>query len=571
MADADLPRTPEPTAAPPAGTSAIDLTGRTLGDFQILRKIGTGGMGQVYLARQLSLKREVAVKLLRNDLADNPKALKRFEAEAHAVARLNHPNIVQVYHLGESDGLRYMVLEYVEGRNLRDYLVRRGPPDLPITLSVIRQVSLALQKAHEQGIVHRDIKPENILVTRKVEVKVTDFGLSRFFAAGSPELNLTQSGITLGTPLYMSPEQVKGDVIDQRSDIYSFGVTCYHLLSGEPPFRGSTAYDVAMKHVHEAPRPLAELRPDLPADLCGMVHKMMAKDPAERYQSTRDMLRDLAKVREGIGLGLPQAAASGAISSTLPGSPSVVLSMSGTTFGEANVPSGSTVAMSASMLPAKPIRWGRWLVLSLVCAVAAAGGAVVYGRLHPLTEAKPADSTGVLPDIRPPVKASTTRERELNEVVNKRESPDADVIAASIELGLLYLREGWRLKDAEASFKKLAGEKLRTPLATEQAQLAGRFGQGVVLAHMDKAKESHDMFVSAISKGSGKPGGGKVGGTNPAKFKESRDFLINHTALHQAVAEAIERNNVNLRDKVQKNPYLESLRQAREVTKPVKE
>src|SRR3954466_790874 len=203
-----------------------DLTGRTLGDFHILRKIGSGGMGQVYLARQLSLKREVALKLLRGELNANPTALARFQAEAQAVAKLNHPNIVHIHQIGESDGLRYMVLEFVDGRNLREYLARKGPPDLPITLSVMRQVSLALQKAHEQGIVHRDIKPENILVTRRVEVKVTDFGLSRYFAGEPVPTHLTQSGVTLGTPLYMSPEQVQGKTVDHRSDVYSLGVTC---------------------------------------------------------------------------------------------------------------------------------------------------------------------------------------------------------------------------------------------------------------------------------------------------------------------------------------------------------
>jgi serine/threonine-protein kinase len=140
-------------------------------------------MGQVYLARQASLKREVALKLLRGELSANPTALARFEAEAQAVAKLNHPNVVHIHQIGEADGLRFMVLEFVDGRNLRDHLARKGPPDLPVTLSVMRQVLLALETAHEQGIVHRDIKPENILVTRKVEVKVTDFGLSRFFAA----------------------------------------------------------------------------------------------------------------------------------------------------------------------------------------------------------------------------------------------------------------------------------------------------------------------------------------------------------------------------------------------------
>src|SRR5436190_1471315 len=210
-----------------------DLTGRVLGDYQLLRRLGTGGMGQVYLARQLSLKRDVALKLLRDELSTNATALLRFQAEAEAVARLNHPNIVHIHQIGEHDGLRYMVLEFVEGRNLRDYLDRKGPPDLAVTISVMRQVSLALVKAHDEGIVHRDIKPENILVTRRVEVKVTDFGLSRFFAGDTPALNLTQSGITLGTPLYMSPEQVQGKPVDNRSDVYSFGVTCYHLLAGE--------------------------------------------------------------------------------------------------------------------------------------------------------------------------------------------------------------------------------------------------------------------------------------------------------------------------------------------------
>ena len=262
------------------------------------RKIGAGGMGQVYLARQLSLKRDVALKLLRDDLTANPTALLRFQAEAEAVARLNHANIVQVYAVGEHAGLRYMALEFVDGRNLREYLARKGPPDLPVALAVMRQVAAALQKAHENGVVHRDIKPENILVTRKAEVKVTDFGLSRFFGPAEPGVNITQSGVTVGTPLYISPEQAQGHAVDHRSDIYSFGVTCYHLLAGEPPFTGQTAVEVALKHITDAPRPLADVRPDLPADVCGLVHKMMAKAAAERPQTARDIGRDIARIRE---------------------------------------------------------------------------------------------------------------------------------------------------------------------------------------------------------------------------------------------------------------------------------
>src|SRR5688572_20078172 len=205
---------PAKTIAAPAGapdsssTKAADLTGRTLGDFHLIRKLGQGGMGQVYLARQTSLKRQVAVKILKSELAANETSLRRFQQEAEAVARINHANIVQVYFIGQADGLHYMALEYVEGKNLRDYLSRKGAPDLPIALNIMRQVALALQRASELGFVHRDIKPENILLTRKGEVKVADFGLSRCFAPDAQPLNITQSGVTMGTPLYMSPEQV---------------------------------------------------------------------------------------------------------------------------------------------------------------------------------------------------------------------------------------------------------------------------------------------------------------------------------------------------------------------------
>ena len=229
--------TPPHTADQSAPANA-DMTGRTIGDFRILRHLGQGGMGQVYLAEQISLKRQVALKLLKPELAANPTSLARFKAEAEAIAQATHANIVQVYFIGEQDGVPYMALEYVEGRNLREHLAKKGPPDVVFALSIMRQVAAALQRASEHGIIHRDIKPENILLTRKGEVKVTDFGLSRCLSGSSPAINLTQSGVTMGTPLYMSPEQVEGRPIDHRTDIYSFGVTCYHMLAGQSSLRG---------------------------------------------------------------------------------------------------------------------------------------------------------------------------------------------------------------------------------------------------------------------------------------------------------------------------------------------
>ena len=162
----------------------------------------------------------------------NDVSFQRFKAEAEAIARVTHPNIVQVYALGEENGIHYMALEYVEGRNLREYLSKKGTTDTALALSITRQVASALQRASEIGIIHRDIKPENILLTKRGEVKVADFGLSRYLKPDQNEVNLTQTGMTMGTPLYMSPEQVQGLVLDARTDIYSLGITCYQMLAG---------------------------------------------------------------------------------------------------------------------------------------------------------------------------------------------------------------------------------------------------------------------------------------------------------------------------------------------------
>src|SRR5262249_2164574 len=220
---------------------------------------------------------------------------------------LNHANIVQVYFFGPIEGLHCMALEYVEGRNLREFLARKGPPDVLFALSIMRQVAAALQRASESGIIHRDIKPENILLTRKGEVKVAAFGLSRVLAGEGQPLSLTQSGVTMGTPLYMSPEQVEGKPLDCRTDIYSLGVTCYHMLAGQPPFTGETAFEVALKHVRDEPQPLREVRPDLPEGLCAAVHKMLVTAPAGRYRTPGELPRAVQRIGGGRS-GLPAPA-----------------------------------------------------------------------------------------------------------------------------------------------------------------------------------------------------------------------------------------------------------------------
>jgi serine/threonine-protein kinase len=290
------PLHPDIASSPGKATNEVDLSGRQLGDFLLLRRLGRGAMAEVYLAEQCRLQRRVAVKVLKPELADDRIYLQRFQLEARAAASLIHANIVQIYEVGRVENLHYIAQEYVQGQNLREWIVRHGPPDLAHALSVMRQVAAALAKAGEQGVVHRDIKPENIMLTSSGEVKVADFGLARLTREGEAN-DLTQVGITLGTPLYMSPEQVEGKQLDSRSDLYSFGTTCYHMLTGSPPFVGETALGVAVQHLKKQAVPLESLRPDLPPSLCRIVHQMLAKDPAKRYASARELLRELRRVQ----------------------------------------------------------------------------------------------------------------------------------------------------------------------------------------------------------------------------------------------------------------------------------
>ncbi|HEX6985159.1 MAG TPA: serine/threonine-protein kinase, partial [Planctomycetaceae bacterium] len=280
-------------AARPAAQPA-DLVGKQLGDFKILRRLGAGGMAEVFLAEQVSLKRQVALKVLKPELLDgsDDTHLRRFVQEATAAANLNHPHIVQVYAIGEQRGIHYIAQEYVPGLTLREWLRRNGPPEPLAAIRILRQVALALQAAAEAGIVHRDVKPENILLTKKGDAKVADFGLAQLSQTGE-RVQLTQTGITMGTPLYMSPEQVAGKPLDHRSDLYSLGVTAYHLLAGSPPFRGETALSVAVQHLNAPAEPLQDVRPDLPVALAELVQKMMEKRPERRYQSAADLAEDL--------------------------------------------------------------------------------------------------------------------------------------------------------------------------------------------------------------------------------------------------------------------------------------
>ena len=280
-----------------------DLTGRTFNDFRILRKLGSGGMASVYLADQMSLGRRVAIKLMSPSLSetsDAQRSLQRFRTEAMAAAALTHPNIVQVYTVGEADQMPYIAMEYVPGRNLAELVRRQGPLELKLALHIIRQAGRALGAAHTAGVIHRDIKPANILVSPKGDVKVADFGLSQLTSGPMASPGLTQTGTTVGTPRYMSPEQIEGRAVDARSDLYSLGITLFYVLAGRPPFDSKSPMVLASQHLRDEPPSVSDFRADLPQSLVELVQRLLAKDPTDRVESATELVRELGTIISGL-------------------------------------------------------------------------------------------------------------------------------------------------------------------------------------------------------------------------------------------------------------------------------
>ncbi len=266
--------------------------------YEIQREIAQGGMAEVYLARDLLLERPVALKALFPEFARDPSFVERFRREAQSAAGLNHPNIVGIYDWGQEGGTYFIVMEYVEGRTLRDILRSEGPIESRQASEIAAEIASALSFAHRAGVVHRDVKPGNALITTSGNVKVTDFGIAR---QGTSE-GLTQTGSVMGTATYFSPEQAQGLPVDGRSDVYSLGVVLYEMVTGVAPFTGDSPVAVAYKHVRETPVPPSRRNPDLPSDMERIILTAMAKDPDHRYQSADDMRADLLRFRRGRAL-----------------------------------------------------------------------------------------------------------------------------------------------------------------------------------------------------------------------------------------------------------------------------
>jgi serine/threonine-protein kinase len=478
-----------PLAPRPSTLSETDFSGRRLGDFHLLRRLGRGAMADVYLAEQDRLKRRVAMKILKPELAADRTYLQRFELEAQAAASLVHANIVQIYEVGCLDQLHYIAQEYVDGQNLREHLDRHGPLDLPHALSIMRQVAAALAKAAEQGVVHRDIKPENIMLTAGGEVKVADFGLARLTGEGAAT-ELTQVGITLGTPLYMSPEQVEGKTLDPRSDIYSFGVTCYQMLGGAPPFRGETALAVAVQHLKTQPQPLESLRGDLPPALCRIVHQMLAKDSSRRFATARDLLRELRRVQiEYFGDDWPEdLPAWDSLAGEMPSDPRIALTEQ----------LGGLMKTLAMSRPRRG-RWA-WFAAGLMAAFALGGvGGWCFAVPSPLlaaakTAASPiAKQSTVLRQWY--VASRIGSEAAWKSVIEFFPKKEEFTLRAEQQLAMLYLHEG-DFDRAMAIFDKLAN------LGADAVELQafGLAGQCVVLSRRGQYRESAEVFAQLLPK-----------------------------------------------------------------------
>src|SRR6185503_11203681 len=281
--------------------SLPQMIGKKLGKYEILAKLGAGGMGEVYRARDLLLGREMALKVLPETVREDPDRLRRFEAEARAASALNHPNIVTIYDIGQSDGVPYIAMELVEGHTLRTLLNAR-PMLTKRTLGLAAQAAEGLARAHGVGIVHRDLKPENLMVTRDGFVKILDFGLAKLhepdplLAPDAPTEPATRPGVLMGTVGYMSPEQAKGRTVDFRSDQFACGAILYEMATGKRAFEKETPIQTLAAIIDAEPTPIQELNPQVPPPFRWIVDRCLKKNPEDRYASTVDLARELRNV-----------------------------------------------------------------------------------------------------------------------------------------------------------------------------------------------------------------------------------------------------------------------------------
>ena len=355
------------------------------GRYRIVRKLGSGGMANVYLAEDEDLGRRVAIKILNDRYANDDLFIERFRREAKSAAALSHPNIVSVYDRGEAEGTYYIAMEVIEGRSLKELIMTRGPLPIPQALAYTHEILEALRFAHRHGIIHRDIKPHNILIGERL--KVTDFGIAR---AGASQM--TEAGSIMGTAQYLSPEQARGAPVTASSDLYSVGIVLYEMLTGKVPFTGDSAIEIAMKHLNDPPKPPSKTRPEIPEELDAVVLRALAKNPEDRYQTAEEFSEDLHRVEAGLPLAPETSEAATALLTGV----TVPLASDGSTEVLAGTavtrPQGPPPPGAARRPPYGPgyydepprkrRRWGPWLLVALLLAAAGFAGWYVFSQIQ---------------------------------------------------------------------------------------------------------------------------------------------------------------------------------------------
>ena len=355
---------------------ASDLVGQVVADrYHVIKKLGEGGMGQVYLAEHVKMGRRSAIKVMNPSMVHDPDAVARFNREASNASRITHPNVCAIYDFGETpEGLIYLAMEFIEGEPLTDLLERDGALPVRRAVGIFTQVADALQAAHDLGIVHRDLKPDNIMLAQKKggdQVKVVDFGIAKAVGGDESGQKVTKTGLVVGTPEFMSPEQLSGDKLDGRSDLYSLALVFYRMLAGKLPFEATTVQETMIKRLTDEPTKLAVSRPDLtfPAGLQAVLDSALTRNPTERYQTVAKFADDVASVT-GIGRGT---------ASPVPQTRAGIADPEGKTQ-LLDTSAGLTQRISATRAPAPPLapkKRSIVLVAVGVVVVLAAGGAWV--------------------------------------------------------------------------------------------------------------------------------------------------------------------------------------------------
>ena len=388
---------------------SLSLVGKRLGHYQLISLLGAGGMGEVYLAEDTRLKRQVAVKLLPAELTGNQDRLRRFEQEARAASALNNPNIITIHEIGQIDGLNFIVTEFIGGETLRERMAT-ARMILPVVLDVATQAASALAAAHAAGIVHRDLKPENIMVRPDGLIKVLDFGLAKLTEPPTANVDSeastvarvdTKMGSVMGTAQYMSPEQARGLNVDARTDIFSLGVVLYEMLAGRVPFAGETTADIISVLLQKEPQPLSTLAPEVPAELQHIVSKALRKDKDERYQTVKSLLIDLTTLKQELEFAVK-------LERSAPAKAHV--SASTASGGQSSATIDQSIASTLEVSKAHPTSSAEYLVtgikqhkLAAVIAllVMAAGLVGLAAYLHAPNTEVAIESIAVLPFVNP--------------------------------------------------------------------------------------------------------------------------------------------------------------------------